>query len=178
MVVEQMLINVLKRARALAMAGQQLECPRDLAWFLFRKEEENTGIPEMLHNFARLDDGDLTTALKYWADSEDFVLSFVSQGLLNRKLFRVEWHNSPLPSDRIAEIRQKVNDALNLSYPATDLVFEGREQNRAYDPTKEQIKILFKNGRVLPIEQCSDVPLYTKEVTKYYVCYPKNIKIN
>jgi len=49
----------------------------------------------------------------------------------------------------------------------------GKESNRAYDDAKDQIKILFKSGKVLPITACSDVPLFTQIVTKHFICYPK-----
>jgi hypothetical protein len=53
------------------------------------------------------------------------------------------------------------------------LIITGSESNRAYDNSRDQIKILFKNGSVVPIDQCSDVPLYTQLVTKFFICYPK-----
>jgi hypothetical protein len=53
------------------------------------------------------------------------------------------------------------------------LIITGSESNRAYDDSRDQIRILFKNGAVLPIDKCSDVPLYTQLVTKFFICYPK-----
>jgi hypothetical protein len=57
------------------------------------------------------------------------------------------------------------------------LVYTGSESNRAYNDAREQIRILFKNGTVKPIDQCSDVPMTTQLVTKYFICYPKELGI-
>ncbi|MCK6692481.1 MAG: HD domain-containing protein [Thermoanaerobaculia bacterium] len=144
---EHMVIHLLRRARELALNGVELEASKHLRWFLYRDSAEKPDIPELLGHFSQLDDVDIAAAIKAWRESGDFVLSYLSTGLLDRKLFRLE-----------------------------HLVFDGRESNRAYDDTQEQIKILFKDGRVLPIDECSDVPLYTQEVTKYFICYPKEVQ--
>ncbi len=174
---EQMLIRLLRRAKKLTLDGTPPGCPRHLRFFLELRPGAKISTEEMLHHFSRLDDADIVAAMKYWQDEPDFLLSYLSDGLLNRKLNRLEWHILPVPSDRKNEVRQMVAFKFGASLPSPDLldelVFEGIERNRAYDPGKDQIKILFKNGSVLPIEQCSDVPLYTNEVLKYYLCYPK-----
>jgi len=172
---EKMLIHALRRARELSLAGQELEMPRHLGWFLNWKPSEASEPTELLSHFARLDDHDVTVAIKYWSEASDFTLSFLSKGLLDRQLFRLEWHNEPIEAAYAQSIRQKV--AINMGPDAIieHLVYTGSESNRAYDDSKEQIKIVFKNGSVLPIDQCSDVPLYTQLVTKHFICYPKKI---
>ncbi len=170
---EQMLIRLLRRARELALAGADLECSRNLRWFLYQPPGAEVGMDELLARFAKLDDNDVTAALKNWADADDATLSFFSKSLLDRKLYRLEWHTTPVPRDRVAELRQMAAEKFGNQISPDYLVLEGMEKNRAYDPSKDQIKILFKNGRVRPLEECSEVPLFTGEVTKYFVCYPK-----
>ncbi len=171
---ERMLIHTLQRAQELLAAGETLEMPRHLEWFLHWKPSEPFEPTELLSHFTRLDDHDVTAAIKYWSEASDFTLAFLSKGLLDRQLFRLEWHNEPINPDYIQSIRQKVANALGAEAILEHLVYTGSESNRAYDDSKEQIKILFKNGNVLPIDQCSDVPMYTQLVTKYFICYPKN----
>jgi hypothetical protein len=170
---EKMLIHTLRRARELVLAGENLEIPRHLGWFLGRRNGEQTEAAEMLSHFARLDDNDVTAAIKYWSEASDFTLAYLSKGLLDRALFRLEWHNEPVSADYAATIRQQVAEKLGKDALIEHLVYTGSESNRAYDDSKDQIKILFKNGEVLPIDQCSDVPLYTQLVTKHFICYPK-----
>ncbi|MFN0036211.1 MAG: HD domain-containing protein [Saprospiraceae bacterium] len=173
---EKMLIHTLRRARELALAGEALEVPRHLGWFLSWKPSDHAEPAELLLHFARLDDNDVTAAIKYWTEARDFTLAFLSKGLLDRRLFRLEWSSEPIAPEYTQSIRQKVAATLGESAILEHLVYVGSESNRAYDDSKEQIKILFKNGSVLPIDQCSDVPLYTQLVTKHFICYPKQAR--
>lgn len=170
---EKMLIHALLRARELALNDITLEVPRHLGWFLYRQPDEKTEPGEMLSHFARLDDHDVTAAIKYWSEAGDFTLAFLSKGLLDRRLFRLEWHAAPVSPGHTAEIRRAVLEKTSPEAILEHLVYIGSESNRAYDDSKEQIKILFKNGQVIPIDQCSDVPLYTQLITKHFICYPK-----
>lgn len=172
---EQMLIHALQRARELAMQGVQLEVPRHLGWFLYRKPGENLDTAEMLQHFVLLDDHDITAAVKYWSEADDFTLSFLSKGLLNRRLMRLEWHSDHIENAYIENIRQQVATTYGPEAHLEHLVYFGSVSNRAYDETHGQIKILFKNEKVCPLSECSEVPLYTKLVTKHFICYPKNM---
>jgi hypothetical protein len=173
---EQMLIHALGRARSLALSGVELEAPRHLSWFLYRDPQSRSDPSEMLHHFAKLDDNDITAAIKYWAEDPDFILSFLAKGLLERRLFRLEWHLEPVPPEYAEKIRNRVRIHYGIE-PADVpcLVYEGKESNRAYDAAAGQINILFKNGNAVPLTECSDVPLYTQTVTKHYICYPKQV---
>jgi hypothetical protein len=53
------------------------------------------------------------------------------------------------------------------------LIFEGKESNSAYTTNKDEIKILYKNGKVVPMSDASDHGVEPKIITKYYICYPK-----
>ena len=173
-VAEQMLIHALQRARELVTQGLEVEAPRHLGWLLYRQSAQPLEPAELLKHFAKLDDNDVITAIKYWTESSDPILAYLAQGLLDRKLLRLEWYTSPIDPDYVESIRERVRRAFGSSQ-AGHLVYVGQESNRAYDEAGEQINILFKNGQTLPLTQCSDVPLYTQLVTKYYVCYPKNL---
>ncbi|MBL7809906.1 MAG: HD domain-containing protein [Saprospiraceae bacterium] len=174
---EKMLIHALRRARELSLSGISLEVPRHLGWFLAREAGDTADPEEMLSHFSKLDDNDLTAAIKYWSEAEDFTLALLSRGLLDRKLFRLEWHSEPVDGDYAQSIREKISQKWGNAAMLDHLVYIGSESNRAYNDTREQIKILFKNGLVKPIDQCSDVPMYTQLVTKYFICYPKELGI-
>jgi len=170
---EKMLIHALRRARQVVRAGEDLEMPRHLAWFMHWDASATQEPRELLAHFSRLDDHDVVAAVKYWSEARDFTLAYLSKGLLDRRLFRLEWHTEPISEEYAASIRDKVRGKLGPEAILEHLVYIGTESNRSYDDSKEQIKILFKRGGVLPIDQCSDVPLYTQLVTKHYICYPK-----
>jgi hypothetical protein len=172
---EQMLIHALQRARDLALAGVALEVPRHLGWFLYREPGFVNEADEVLAHFAQLDDNDITAAIKYWAEAEDFTLSFLSKGLLNRRLFRLEWHNEPVREARLDALKNQASRAFGNAAILEHLIYAGFESNRAYDDHTDQIRILFKDDQARPINECSDVPLYTQVVTKHFICYPKQI---
>lgn len=169
---EQMLIHLLARARELVLDGKELDAPRDLAHFLYRQPGEHWSEEKLLKHYARLDDTDMTACVKYWADADDPLLAYLSKGLLDRRLFRLQWLNEPLNEQFRAEILDQLKTLLP-SVPPEKLLYEGRESIQAYNEAKAPIRILFKNGEVKNLTECSDVQLFTQPVTKYFVCYPK-----
>lgn len=172
---EQMLIHALRRARKLASEGVELEAPKHLRWFLYLPAGAAVDDAELLSHFAQLDDNDVTAAIKYWSEATDKALSRLSIGLLDRRLFRLEWHTPELPIERVERYKQAALQYFGADIDPDDFIFTGKASNQAYDSNKEQIGILFKDGRVLDIAQCSEVPLYTQAVTKFFICYPKEL---
>jgi len=174
---EQMLVQAIERAKELVRSGVALRCPDNLAFFLQRDFPDthfaSNGM-HLLRQFALLDDNDLLSALKDWMRAEDPLLRYLSEGLINRRLFRLELSNHPFEEDYINQIRQRIRNAhpfqeRDLRY----LVFGGKETNSAYSTSKEEINILFKNGSVYPMSRTADHGIESKIVTKYYLCYPK-----
>jgi uncharacterized protein len=173
---ERMLTKTLERAKYLVnQEGVDLESFGQLNMFL---KEENMldykkNMKDLTKRFAKLDDFDIIASLKIWSSSSDFVLSFLSKGILNRKLLKLELKNSPFEvgvvESKIQEIAKKVPSQTDLSY----LVFTGAESNLTYNNIKDEIKILFKNGEVRPISESMDYELNSKIVTKHYLCFPK-----
>jgi hypothetical protein len=49
----------------------------------------------------------------------------------------------------------------------------GEQTNHAYNTAKDEIKILYKDGSVVPISQVMDFGLQTNVSRKFYLCYPK-----
>ena len=115
--------------------------------------------PDFLHRFAEVDDDDVMVSIKHWQHSADPTLAQLCQSLVNRHL----------PAIRISD------------RPFTDVVpgwFEGTGvlRNRSYDFNDQEIEVLFKDGRCLPIGDASDQldrHFLEKQVTKYYHYFPK-----
>ena len=176
---EQMLVKVLKRAKELAEQQKKLNISENLAYFFyhcptkpFRKKEKR----ELLHHFSLLDDFDIYSALKNFMNSEDFLLSFLAKSLLNRNLFKIEFNNQPFDSDYLEKVRQKIIQKYPINLQsANQLIISGQESNNVYTISKEEILILFKEDKVVPMSEISDFGLQSKNITKYYLCYPKNI---
>lgn len=176
---EQMLVKVLKRAKELADQKKKLDISKNLAYFLyhcpskpFHKKEKR----ELLTHFSLLDDFDIYSALKNFTNSDDFLLSYLANSILNRNLFKIEFSNQPFRSDYLKEVRHNIIQKFPISLQsAKQLIISGKESNNVYTTSKEEILILFKGGKVTPMSEISDFGLQSKNITKYYLCYPKNI---
>lgn len=177
---EQMLVKTLERARQLARAGQPLDVTRSLAYFLYHdlSAEDFHSSSEALYHFARLDDYDVFVALKSFAEHEDPLLRFLADSTLHRRLFRIELRNEPFEAEYLEKVR---SDVVAKGYPSSWLdyiVFHGEESNNAYTTSRDEIKILYKDGRVVPMSQVMDFGLQTRLFKKYYLCYPKRRRPN
>ena len=175
-VAEQILIRLLNRAKELVQQGQELTMSTALAFFVKNKISKNNFSQEVLEMFARLDDTDIISAMKEWQFYPDVVLSKLSKMLLNRDLLKIKVRLNDFEEQKIKRLQKlslaKGVEEKDMKY----FVFTGVMTNRAYNPGKEIIKILTKNGRVVDLTKTSEAinlePL--SQVTKrYYICYPK-----
>jgi HD superfamily phosphohydrolase len=177
---EQMLIKTLNRAKYLAKSGNQLFATPSLHFFLYRDVSirDFDEQPDILEQYARLDDVDVWASIKEWQHSEDKVLSFLSRSLINRDLFRIELGNEPVSSGRLEEVKARVqqvygiNDPFDLQY----FVFNDVTTNSAYNLEANNINIKFRSGRILDVASASDhlnLAALADTVVKHYICYPK-----
>lgn len=188
---EQMLMQLLKRARQLAMDNVELFATPALHFFLHNTIDNISYFQEpqyingkkykLLDLFARLDDNDLTTAIKLWADHSDPVLSSIAYRIINRQLFRIEIYTSKKEIDtaRVQELRKQCQHIFKLSEEESGyFVFSGILTNNAYRITSDNINILMQDKTLLDIAQASDisnVSALSKTVKKYFLCFPKEL---
>ena len=175
-VAEQILIRLLKRAKELVQQGQELTMSTALAFFVKNKISKNNFSQEVLEMFARLDDTDIISAMKEWQFHPDVVLSKLSKMLLNRDLLKIKVRLNDFEEQKIKRL-QKLSVAKGVEEKDIKyFVFTGVMTNRAYNPGKEIIKILTKNGRVVDLTKTSEAinlePL-SQVTERYYICYPK-----
>ncbi|CAH1000737.1 hypothetical protein LEM8419_01859 [Neolewinella maritima] len=174
---EQMLRLILRRARALTASGTPLWAPPSLAYFLEHHiggEDFRARRDELLDCFAALDDTDISTAVKTWQQHPDPLLSYLSRGLVNRRLFRLEFSDAPFSPDYVEDIRQSLDGRAGLPATAAEhLIIQGKETNSAYTLTKEEIMVCTKEDEVVPMSQVSDFGITPRVFTKYFLCYPK-----
>lgn len=175
-VAEQILIRLLKRAKELVQQGQELTMSTALAFFVKNKISKDNFSQEVLEMFARLDDTDIISAMKEWQFHPDVVLSKLSKMLLNRDLLKIKVRLNDFEEQKIKRL-QKLSVAKGVGEKDMKyFVFTGVMTNRAYNPGKEIIKILTKNGRVVDLTKTSEAinlePL-SQVTERYYICYPK-----
>ncbi len=175
-VAEQILIRLLNRAKELVQQGQELTMSTALAFFVKNKISKDNFSQEVLEMFALLDDTDIISAMKEWQFHPDVVLSKLSKMLLNRDLLKIKVRLNDFEEQKIKRL-QKLSIAKGVGEKDMKyFVFTGVMTNRAYNPGKEIIKILTKNGRVVDLTKTSEAinlePL-SQVTERYYICYPK-----
>lgn len=175
---EQLLVNTLKRARQLAAAGDtHLFASPALRFFLcndvdaarFRND------PDAPEHFLLLDDNDIWTALKAWMHHPDRVLALLADGMVNRRLYKVEVSPNPFPEERQAQLRARIAQALDIP-PADACYFLSTPdiESNMYNPTDDSIDILFSDGTTRGIAEASDmfdIALLSRTVKKHFLCY-------
>ena len=184
---ESLLVNILKRAKELAEEGTDLFSTPALRFFLYnrigpddinRNGQFTPGI--IAANFTRLDDSDILTSAKYWADNPDPVLSDLSRRLVQRDLLATELQNTPFPRNRIDELKLKISGMMKLDRGMEDyFVYTGEVSNRAYAPDNTEVKILVKSGETADIQRVSDMfdhRFLSERIIKYFLCYPKECR--
>ena len=125
--------------------------------------------PNLLDRFAELDDDDIMVAIKHWQHSDDEVLSTLCSNLVNRRLPVIRIDNSEA---NIKDFLSRLPNGQNSEY----YMGIGVLRNRSYDFNDQEIKVLYKDGRCLPISEASDQldrRFLEKQVTKYFVFWPR-----
>ncbi|AMC12156.1 phosphohydrolase [Lutibacter profundi] len=177
LVAEKLLGKILKRAKELTLQGKKLPASKAFLYFLKRDTELEEFTDEALKTFAKLDDYDVFSAIKEWISCNDFIISTLSESLINRKLPKVILQKEPFAENQIEIIKKQVKEAFDLSDKELDyFVYTGKIQNQAYDATKNNIQILYKKGVIKDVTEASDhlnLQALSNPVIKYYICYPK-----
>ncbi|MEO6301844.1 MAG: phosphohydrolase, partial [Bacteroidia bacterium] len=173
----------LKRAKELSAQGKDLFGTPTLVLFLknnftktdFEKDEL------LLDKFSKLDDNDIITSVKVWVDCGDKILSKLCSNLLDRKLYKIEMQNTSIATSLKNNLLEKVCAQYKISRKeAGYFVFTDAVNNSAYNATNFNINILMGNGKLIDVAEASDqlnIQSLSTTVTKYFICYPKDIKI-
>jgi uncharacterized protein len=175
---------ILKRAREIHTRGGNIFGSSALRKFLCQEvrlsqfEED----PQWLYHFSRLDDFDILGAVKEWCHHQDEMLSALSHRLIDRKLLGIEVYNEPISEEYQEEIRKKTREYFGF-HQGEDryLVFVDSIANHAYDPRKDSILLLNKDGSTVDIAEAADqlnISALSHTVRRYFICYPKEIRNN
>ena len=180
---EQLLVKILKRAKELAVKGEELFATPALRHFLQHDVTEKEFFESDIHllHFSRLDDQDIFASVKVWRMNEDRVLSLLCGMLVDRNLYKTEISNDMPEGSRVR--RMKENAMVSLDITEKDIpyfVFTDMISNRAYNTAEgnSTINILMKNNSTIDIAKASDLSnleSLDKTVRKHILCYPRII---
>ena len=176
---EKVLVNMLTRAKALIREGKDVFAPPALYYFLSNDVDKEWFVthPEALTNYEELDDSDIWSAMKAWKHHDDKILSTLATDMLDRRIFKVEVHEEPIPDEYIDELKRKISRKVEISYEdAHYLMSINTIQKDMYSVDDDSIAILYKNGEIRDISEASEllnVQLLSKKIRKYYLCYQR-----
>jgi HD superfamily phosphohydrolase len=180
---EYMLMKILKRAKELTQGGQEIFATPALNLFLQNTYtlEDFKADASLLDHFADLDDFDIFTSIKVWQKHPDKVLSFLCDRMVNRKLFKIDIRNSAFEEDYIHTIKDKIVKRFGFTEEETEyIVFGDKIKSNAYNPQRDKINILEKDGTVTDVTEASgqiNVEVLTRTEVKYFICFPKSLDI-
>ncbi|WP_118951297.1 HD domain-containing protein [Taibaiella helva] len=172
---EQLIINILRRARQLAQSGTQLFATPALHFFLYEKitGSDFAADPSVLDKFCLLDDADIAASIKVWAAHPDPVLSRLCTMMLDRRLYKVKLSTQPL-TEEFLQMQQHVAASGKINKNELPFyLFEGSTSNSTYNQNDERINILMKKGDVVNISQVDNALIgsdLTVPVEKFYIC--------
>ena len=185
---EYLLINVLIRARELAMKGIDIFATPVLKVFLtkqvtledFIQNRIIAGRPA-LDLFASLDDNDIFASIKEWQENQDPVLSYLSKCIINRRLYKIKISKKPISEQKINVLKEKICHHFDISADELPyfLIIDTISNNAYNKVSSDKINILFKNNKISDIDDASDINLsaFSETVRKYFICYPKELDI-
>ena len=184
---EQLLINILRRAKWLVEQGEKVEASAPLKYFLtnhvvlddFKSDTKRDNGLTTLENFAMLDDTDLMVAVKAWTTHPDRVLSRLCQNLMNRRLPKTIVQDQPADDGMVRLLQDGVMKKYGLTEDeASYFVSSGVIANKAYSQRHDQILIKEKDGSVTEIVNVADmlnIRALSTTISKYYISWPKEI---
>ncbi|WP_278035621.1 HD domain-containing protein [Flavobacterium nitratireducens] len=179
LVAELVLTKILKRAKELILKGVVLPCSEPLQFFMQNKIDLASFDTNTLDLFSQLDDFDIISALKAWQRQDDFILSTLSKMIINRDLLKIQLTSDKVAIDDLNPLREKFASEHNISLADTNyFIFKGKIKNQAYNKEAEPIRILKKDRTIEDVIESSDqlnLKSLSKSVTKYYICFPKQL---
>src|SRR5690606_20287500 len=118
------------------------------------------------------------TALKNWQFHADKVLSYLSNAIVNRKLFHVKLVSKDEFVSKLNHYQSLCKLKLEVDEVEDYFVFGDKLKNQAYDLKADPIRIFTKNNEIIDVLEASDqynLKALSEPVYKYFICYPKSI---
>ena len=174
---EYMLIKILSRANYLFDEGMDLFASPFLKPFLKNRYtvadfQQN---PDLLGQFAMIDDSDIISAIKTWQQADDMILATLCEKIVSRDLFKTEITKEPADPTHIEHIRNHLIDKLKISEKEVEYFMDTEILvNNAYNEKFKQILIQSRTGELQDIAMASDnlnISALSKPVEKYCLCY-------
>ncbi len=171
---EKMLIMIFKRVRQLIKEGVVVQAATPALNRFLQQPVTRPEMEHLLDEFCCLDDHDVMATIKNWCRHSDRVLSTLSKAIVDRKIMHIQLQSQPFDEHFLQQQRSQMAAQLGITMEeAAYFVFWGEAGNTLYNPADENIRILYKNGRLKDISQVDNAliaPQVSMRVKKYYLC--------
>lgn len=177
---EQLVINILKRAKQLAQQGKTLFATPAFRFFLNEQisVSDFSSDSKILEQFCSLDDADITASIKVWTENEDKILSRLCNMMQNRELYKVRLSSQPLDEAYSAIKKNALAKGKISEVELSFYLVTGSTSNSTYNQDDDRINILMKSGVLTNISGVDNAlisPELTIPVKKFYLCTLKEL---
>ena len=179
---EHLITQILKRAKEVAQGGSSFFATPSLHRFLRSDltKEDFRSDDSILEDFSKLDDFDVLTCIKVWASDAEPVLRQLSKMLVDRNLLKVIYLEEEIANEKISVLKKHFAASKGFSdHEAGFFIFQDKITNNAYDPSKDHINILYRDGSVKDLAQAADtlnISSLSKTVEKHFLCVPSEMR--
>ena len=113
---ENLSVNILKRAKELALKGEEMYCTPALKEFLYHQHDLKAfkNNPSLLKTFAELDDIDIMASVKIWAKHQDKTLATLCNMMLNRNLYKIKLQAKKFTKSEIDVVKLKIKKSQSI----------------------------------------------------------------
>ncbi len=182
LVAEYTLMHILRRAKDLVQQGEDLFATNAFRIFLKSKMVPETFYKDgdLLKLFAQLDDTDIMVSIKEWKKHDDPILARLSAALIDRQLFRIELSDKAFAPEVIDHYKAEVTGQYNIRPNEADyMVYADSITNNLYDPGKDSIKLLSRDGSLKDVAEVSDHLYWGSlhgRMIRHLLIYPKSCR--
>lgn len=174
----ELIINqILKRAKELFLQNKDIYVLSPLKYF-FALENQNKNFNNLdyksLELFCELDDYDIVQHIKIWSKNDDYVLSQLCKGYLERKIYKIISFNEEAHKEWQEKMENMHAKHLNNQEELNYFVFNGKASNRFYDIQSDAILFQSKSGNLKSLHEYehslihAEIPLVLE---KNYLAY-------
>lgn len=129
---------------------------------------------DALDLFLKLDDSDILQLLKICLQHSDVILRLLSDGLINRKLFKTEVSDSAFAKSHVDHIRAVCQSM--LGWPETlidEIILQGSELNTLYNPSDEILFLTKEDQNLVTFSSLTRLKYRYESQRHHYLSYPK-----
>lgn len=171
--------GIVRRASELTAGGRVLPAPDPLKRLLAVKASSSDLSPRFISMYMDTDESDMWSVFKQWKHQDDFILSYLSRCICERRLFFAKLLSAPLEPAVVDRVEEAIATRYGIGRTQVKYLLTYREiKNHVYRPREDNIRIMLRDGSVKNITEVSEQINFTadKTETKYFIAFPKEFR--